>query len=197
MKCPVCKKNIAHDALKCPYCKTRTGLFCPACRTVNPIGQLNCSKCGQELLKICKKCNGINFPSASKCRKCGASFGVAEKKNNKIKDNLSYNPEFCSFKQGIEILEKAISDMTERLKTGGRICVITFHSLEDRIVKQAFKTLENPCICPKDFPVCVCGRKPKVKIITRKPIIPGEEELENNPRARSAKLRIAERIEEK
>ncbi len=97
----------------------------------------------------------------------------------------------------LEILEKAISDMTERLKTGGRICVITFHSLEDRIVKQAFKTLENPCICPKDFPVCVCGRKPKVKIITRKPIVPGEEELENNPRARSAKLRIAERIEEK
>ena len=94
----------------------------------------------------------------------------------------------------LDILEKAISDMVERLNVGGRICVITFHSLEDRIVKQAFKTLENPCICPKDFPVCVCGRKPKVKIITRKPILPGEEELEDNPRARSAKLRIAERI---
>ena len=94
----------------------------------------------------------------------------------------------------LDILEKAISDMVERLNVGGRICVITFHSLEDRIVKQAFKTLENPCICPKDFPVCVCGRKPKVKIITRKPILPGEEELEGNPRARSAKLRIAERI---
>ena len=94
----------------------------------------------------------------------------------------------------LTILEKAISDMVDRLNTGGRICVITFHSLEDRIVKQTFKTLEDPCICPKEFPVCVCGRKPKIRIITKKPILPGTEELEGNPRARSAKLRIAERI---
>ena len=94
----------------------------------------------------------------------------------------------------LKILENSISDMVESLNTGGRICIITFHSLEDRIVKQTFRTLENPCICPKDFPVCVCGRKPKIKILTRKPILPGEEELLDNPRARSAKLRIAERI---
>ena len=94
----------------------------------------------------------------------------------------------------LDILENTISDSVERLNTGGRLCVITFHSLEDRIIKQSFKTLENPCICPKDFPVCVCGRKPKVRVITRKPILPGEEELKDNPRARSAKLRIVERI---
>lgn len=94
----------------------------------------------------------------------------------------------------LRILEQAITDMVEGLAPGGRICIITFHSLEDRIVKQTFRTLENPCICPKEFPVCVCGRKPKIKLITRKPIAPSEEEIEFNPRARSAKLRIAERI---
>lgn len=94
----------------------------------------------------------------------------------------------------LRILEQAIRDMVERLKPGGRLCIITFHSLEDRIVKQTMKELENPCTCPKEFPVCVCGRKPKIKIVTRKPIVPDEEELEVNPRSRSAKLRIAERI---
>lgn len=94
----------------------------------------------------------------------------------------------------LRILEQAIKDMAARLNLGGRLCIITFHSLEDRIVKQTMKELENPCTCPKEFPVCVCGRKPIVKIITRKPIVPDEEELEFNPRSRSAKLRIAERI---
>ena len=94
----------------------------------------------------------------------------------------------------LEILERAIRDMVDCLKPGGRICIITFHSLEDRIVKECFKSLENPCTCPKSFPVCVCGRRPVVKVITRKPILPGEEELEANPRSRSAKLRIAEKI---
>lgn len=92
------------------------------------------------------------------------------------------------------ILEQAIRDMVDGLNEGGRICIITFHSLEDRLVKRTFRKLENPCECPKEFPVCVCGKKPKIKIITHKPILPGEQEIENNPRARSAKLRIAERI---
>lgn len=92
------------------------------------------------------------------------------------------------------ILEGAINDMTDILKPGGRICIITFHSLEDRIVKNVFRNLENPCTCPRDFPVCVCGKKPRIKIITRKPIIPCEEELLYNYRARSAKLRIAEKL---
>ncbi len=94
----------------------------------------------------------------------------------------------------LEILEKTINDAVDHLHTGGRLCVITFHSLEDRIIKQTYKTLEDPCICPKDFPVCVCGRKPKIRVLTRKPIVPGPEELDANPRARSAKLRIAEKI---
>ncbi len=92
------------------------------------------------------------------------------------------------------ILEDTINDMADLLKPGGRICVITFHSLEDRIIKNVFRNLENPCTCPRDFPVCVCGKKPKLKVITRKPVLPGEEELENNRRAHSAKLRIAEKI---
>lgn len=93
------------------------------------------------------------------------------------------------------ILEDTINDMADLLKPGGRICVITFHSLEDRIIKNVFRNLENPCTCPRDFPVCVCGKKPKLKVITRKPVLPGEDELESNRRAHSAKLRIAEKIQ--
>lgn len=96
--------------------------------------------------------------------------------------------------QELSILNNAIRDMASYLVPGGRICIITFHSLEDRIVKQTFRNLENPCTCPKDFPVCVCGKKPVVKVVTRKPIVPEQEEVEVNPRSRSAKLRIAERI---
>ena len=116
MKCPVCKKSIAHDALKCPYCKTRTGLLCPSCKQVNPVGQLKCSNCGQELLKICKKCNGVNFPTAIKCRKCGAPFGEPEKKKSKaVKETLVYSPELYSFKEGIELLIKALSDKNKKM----------------------------------------------------------------------------------
>jgi 16S rRNA (cytosine1402-N4)-methyltransferase len=92
------------------------------------------------------------------------------------------------------ILEGAITDMVHFLKPGGRICVITFHSLEDRIIKTVFKRLENPCTCPREFPICVCGKKPLVKVITRKPIVPSEQELEDNHRARSAKLRIIQKL---
>ncbi|MCD8398436.1 MAG: 16S rRNA (cytosine(1402)-N(4))-methyltransferase RsmH [Lachnospiraceae bacterium] len=92
----------------------------------------------------------------------------------------------------LEVLEESLEDMVDLLNEEGRICVITFHSLEDRIVKNKFRNLENPCTCPKDFPVCVCGKKPKGKVITRKPIVPSEEELESNSRAKSAKLRVFE-----
>ena len=90
-------------------------------------------------------------------------------------------------------LEQALKDLTDCLKPGGRICVITFHSLEDRIVKRCFKTLENPCICPPKAPICTCGRKPVVKVLTGGAVAPTEEETERNPRARSAKLRVAEK----
>ncbi len=93
----------------------------------------------------------------------------------------------------LEVLSDHIDEMIDLLLPGGRISIITFHSLEDRIVKNAFKTAENPCICPPDFPVCVCGRKSKGKVITRKPIVPSERELEENSRSRSAKLRVFER----
>ena len=93
----------------------------------------------------------------------------------------------------LEVLDESIDAMTDLLNDGGRLCIITFHSLEDRIVKTRFRKNENPCTCPPDFPVCVCGKKPKGKVITRKPIVPDEEELEENKRAKSSKLRVFER----
>ena len=89
---------------------------------------------------------------------------------------------------------QALESAVQCLKPGGRIAVITFHSLEDRIVKQTFARLANPCTCPPGTPVCICGKQPQVKVITKKPILPTEKELEDNPRARSAKLRVAERL---
>ncbi|WP_392486370.1 16S rRNA (cytosine(1402)-N(4))-methyltransferase RsmH [Haloimpatiens sp. FM7315] len=94
----------------------------------------------------------------------------------------------------LAILNKTIEDGIDRLNVDGRMAIITFHSLEDRIVKVKFNELENPCTCPKDFPICICGKKPKVKVINKKPIIATEEELLNNSRSRSAKLRIAKRV---
>ena len=90
-------------------------------------------------------------------------------------------------------LEQALKDLTDCLKPGGRICVITLHSLEDRIVKRCFKTLENPCICPPKAPICTCGRKPVVKVLAGGAVAPSKEEIERNPRSRSAKLRVAEK----
>ncbi len=92
----------------------------------------------------------------------------------------------------LEVLEESIDRMIGRLKPGGRLSIITFHSLEDRIVKTRFRENENPCICPPDFPVCMCGRKSKGKIITRRPVVPTAEEIEENKRCRSAKLRTFE-----
>ncbi len=93
----------------------------------------------------------------------------------------------------LDVLKNTLRDMVESLNPGGRICIITFHSLEDRIVKTMFKEFENPCTCPPQFPVCVCGNKSLGKVITRKPILPSEEELEVNSRSKSAKLRVFER----
>lgn len=91
-------------------------------------------------------------------------------------------------------LGHAVGEFTDLLTPGGRLCVITFHSLEDRIIKQTMRKLENPCECPPKAPICTCGKKPAAKVITRKPIVPGVEELEENPRARSAKLRVLEKL---
>ena len=93
----------------------------------------------------------------------------------------------------LEVLKDSLDDFIEILKPGGRICIITFHSLEDRIVKTAFRKNENPCTCPPDFPVCVCGQVSKGKVITRKPILPSKDEIAVNKRAKSAKLRVFEK----
>ena len=95
--------------------------------------------------------------------------------------------------QELEVLKKALDELIDLLHPGGRFCIITFHSLEDRIVKNAFRRNENPCTCPPEFPVCVCGKVSKGKVITRKPILPGAEELEVNSRSKSAKLRVFEK----
>lgn len=94
----------------------------------------------------------------------------------------------------LDILNKAVDDSIEFLNEGGRLSIITFHSLEDRKIKVKFKELENPCTCPPDFPICVCGKKPLIKIITKKPIEPSEKEKEVNSRSKSAKLRVAQKI---
>lgn len=94
----------------------------------------------------------------------------------------------------LEVLENSLDTFVELLSPGGRLCIITFHSLEDRIVKSAFKRQENPCTCPPGFPVCVCGKKSSGRVISRKPILPTQEEMEQNPRSKSAKLRIFEKI---
>lgn len=94
----------------------------------------------------------------------------------------------------LEVLKNSLDDFIDMLNPGGRFCIITFHSLEDRIVKNAFKKAENPCTCPPEFPVCVCGKKPLGRCTTRKPILPSEKELEENSRSKSAKLRVFEKI---
>ncbi|MBQ9609136.1 MAG: 16S rRNA (cytosine(1402)-N(4))-methyltransferase RsmH [Lachnospiraceae bacterium] len=94
----------------------------------------------------------------------------------------------------LDVLENTLDDMIDLLNSGGRLSIITFHSLEDRIVKEIFKQNMNPCTCPPEFPVCVCGKKSKGRIITRKPILPSEEELSENKRAKSSKLRVFEHI---
>lgn len=94
----------------------------------------------------------------------------------------------------LKILNKTIEDGVNRLKKGGRMAIITFHSLEDRIVKLKFRELENPCACPKEFPICICGKSPVVNVISKKGIAPTDEEIEVNPRSRSAKLRIIEKL---
>ena len=95
--------------------------------------------------------------------------------------------------QELEVLKDSLEDMADMLRPGGGLCIITFHSLEDRIVKNAFRTFEHPCTCPSSFPVCVCGKIPKGKVVTKKPILPSEKELEENSRSKSAKLRVFER----
>lgn len=94
----------------------------------------------------------------------------------------------------LDVLRDTMDVMVDKLKPGGRLCIITFHSLEDRIVKSMFKRYENPCTCPPEFPVCVCGKVPKGKVITRKPVLPCEDELAVNSRSKSAKLRVFEKI---
>ena len=93
----------------------------------------------------------------------------------------------------LDVLKDSISEMIDLLNPGGRLCIITFHSLEDRIVKNEFRTAENPCTCPPEFPVCVCGKKSRGHVLTRRPVIPSQEECQNNKRASSAKLRVFEK----
>lgn len=116
MKCPICKKNISSTALKCPYCKTRTGILCSECNTVNPVGALVCKKCGQELLKICSRCKSVNFPSAQKCRKCGSPFGTKKDKNTTTQPSpLDFSPQLYSKKKALELLTEGLKSKEQKI----------------------------------------------------------------------------------
>ena len=125
----------------------------------------------------------------------GAGVGGAKKeKTLKFLDSFCTNLTRRAKNGELDAIEPAIDSAVEMLAPGGRVCIITFHSLEDRIVKQTYAKHAEGCTCPKSFPICVCGKTPKVKVVTRKPIVPSELELEENPRSRSSKLRIAEKL---
>ena len=126
MKCPVCKRNIPNEALKCPYCKTRTGLLCSHCKTVNPVNALVCQKCGAELLKICPHCNSVNFPIAAKCRKCGSPLTnrpkIQKEKAQKTKNNknehllhLKFIPQLCTHTQAQKILTDGLRSKDKKI----------------------------------------------------------------------------------
>ena len=122
MKCPICKKNIPDTAVKCPYCRTRTGLVCGRCNSINPVGNLTCISCGQELLKICTHCHSVNFPIAKKCRKCGSPFGgdvnvVASNKSEKIpvEMHLEFTPKLYTKVQAIDILQEGLCSRDKKI----------------------------------------------------------------------------------
>ena len=118
----------------------------------------------------------------------------AKKRMNGHPSKKTYQALRIECNRELEVLKDSLDTMIELLNPGGRLCIITFHSLEDRIVKLAMKDAENPCTCPPEFPVCVCGKKSKGRVVTRKPIVPTEEELRENSRSASAKLRIFEKL---
>ena len=113
MKCPICKKTIPDDSLKCPYCKTRTGLVCPNCNTVNSIFDLKCKKCGEEILKICPECKCVNFPTATKCRKCNHEFGDSHRRANY--NPLEYQAQLYSQSNAISLLTKGILSKDKKI----------------------------------------------------------------------------------
>lgn len=119
---------------------------------------------------------------------------AARKKENQNPARRTFQALRIEVNGELDAIEPSITAAVERMNEGGRLAVITFHSLEDRKTKETFKALSEGCICPPEFPVCVCGRKPKIKLLTKKPILPSEDEEKINPRSRSAKLRCAERV---
>ena len=121
MKCPVCKKNISESSLKCPYCKSRTGLLCSCCNTVNPIGNLKCKNCGHELLKVCSKCGSVNYPGTLKCRKCSSPFNVTsgKKTNGAVKKteslSLEYSPDLYDMRKALNVLVNGLNSKEKKL----------------------------------------------------------------------------------
>lgn len=123
-----------------------------------------------------------------------SAFPTKERFEGKHPARRSFQAIRMAVNRELEVIDRALDDLISHLKPGGRLSVITFHSLEDRLVKERFRSYSDGCTCPRDFPVCVCGFQPTLKIITKKPILPSEEELEENSRSRSAKLRVAEKL---
>ena len=123
-----------------------------------------------------------------------SAYPSAERRKSKNPSRKTFQALRIAVNDELGALQDALEDLFDMLNVGGRMCIITFHSLEDRIIKQVFQDLAKGCTCPSNFPVCVCGKKPEIKVITRKPILPGEEELRENSRSKSAKLRVAEKL---
>ncbi len=123
-----------------------------------------------------------------------SAFPPKERFEGKHPARRSFQAIRMAVNRELEVIDRALDDLIRHLKPGGRLSVITFHSLEDRLVKERFRSYSDGCTCPRDFPVCVCGFQPTLKVLTKKPILPSEEEMEENPRSRSAKLRVAEKL---
>ena len=140
MKCPICKKTIPDNVLKCPYCKTRTGLVCKNCNTVNSIFDFKCKKCGEEILKLCPNCNSVNFPNAGKCRKCGYTFSQPQINDEQQKIKLEYPANLVSQQSAKNILVKGILSYDKKIfslsgeKGIGKTVVLkaVMHDLKER-----------------------------------------------------------------
>lgn len=149
MKCSICKKNIPENALKCPYCKTRTGLLCPQCNTINSIGSLTCKKCGQELLKICKHCHSVNLPLAGKCRKCGSFFGNTPEQTETIpleNEKLKFQPKLYNKQQALDLLQDGLISKTQKVFSISGAKGLGKTTLLNELIKSVSKTGFEWCI---------------------------------------------------
>ena len=162
------------------------------CRILRDYGEeRRCAEIARAIVKAREEKEIVTTEELAEIIK--SAFPPKERFEGKHPARRSFQAIRMEVNRELEVIPTALRQLVERLRPGGRLCVITFHSLEDRAVKECFKSYMEGCTCPRDFPVCVCGFQPTLTAVTRKPVVPSEEEQEENPRSRSAKLRIAEK----